>query len=92
VGANNPYAKYSAANIIVDGSKLEYDVVCPERGSARGHALYAVSSDSFTGKHRNGDGRKRHDDDGSTTCAPGWASAARRNWDQPANSRVRAQK
>jgi Protein of unknown function (DUF3617) len=50
VSANNPYAKCSAANIIVDGSKLEYDVVCPERGSARGHAVYAVSSDSFTGR------------------------------------------
>jgi len=49
VSANNPFAKCSAANLIADGSKLEYDIVCPERGSAKGHAVYKISSDAFTG-------------------------------------------
>jgi hypothetical protein len=50
VSANNPFAKCSTTNLIADGSKLEYDIVCPERGSARGHAVYKVSSDAFTGR------------------------------------------
>ena len=50
VSANNPFAKCSATNLIADGSKLEYDIVCPERGSARGHAVYKVSSGAFTGR------------------------------------------
>jgi hypothetical protein len=49
VSANNPFAKCSAANFITDGSKLEYDIVCPERGSARRHAVYKISSDGFSG-------------------------------------------
>ena len=49
VSANNPFAKCSTANFIADGSKLEYDIVCPERGSARGHAVYKISSDGFSG-------------------------------------------
>jgi Protein of unknown function (DUF3617) len=50
VSANNPFAKCSATNLVADGSKLEYDIVCPERGSARGHAVYKISSDAFTGR------------------------------------------
>ena len=50
VSANNPFAKCSATNLIADGSRIEYDIVCPERGSARGHAVYKVSSDAFTGR------------------------------------------
>jgi Protein of unknown function (DUF3617) len=50
VSANNPFAKCSAANVIADGLKFEYDIVCPERGSARAHAVYKVSSDAFTGR------------------------------------------
>ena len=50
VSANNPFAKCSATNLIADGSKLEYDIVCPERGSARGHAVYELSTNSFTGR------------------------------------------
>jgi Protein of unknown function (DUF3617) len=49
VSANNPFAKCSATNLITDGSKLEYDIVCPERGSARGHAVYEISPDGFSG-------------------------------------------
>jgi len=50
VSANNPFAKCSAINLRADDSKLEYDIVCPERGSARGHAVYKVSPDAFTGR------------------------------------------
>jgi hypothetical protein len=50
VSANNPFAKCSATNVIADGSTLEYDIVCPERGSARAHAVYKLSSQAFTGR------------------------------------------
>ena len=50
VSANNPFAKCSAINLIADGSQLEYDIVCVERGSATGHAVYKVSPDAFTGR------------------------------------------
>ena len=50
VSANNPFAKCSATNLVANGTMLEYDIVCPERGSARGHAVYEVSSDAFTGR------------------------------------------
>lgn len=50
VSANNPFAKCSAVNVMFDGAKLEYDIVCPERGSARAHAVYKVSSDAFAGR------------------------------------------
>ena len=50
VSANNPFAKCSATNLVADGSKLEYDIVCPERGAARGHAVYELSSNAFTGR------------------------------------------
>ena len=50
VSANNPFAKCSAANLIADGLTLEYDIVCPERGSARGHAVYKISTDGFSGR------------------------------------------
>ena len=50
VSANNPFAKCSATNLVADGSKLEYDIVCRERGAARGHAVYELSSNAFTGR------------------------------------------
>jgi hypothetical protein len=50
VSANNPFAKCSAANLVADDSKLEYDIVCPERGAARGHAVYEFSTNAFTGR------------------------------------------
>jgi hypothetical protein len=43
LSANNPFAKCSTANIMADGSNLEYDIICPERGAARGHAVYQLS-------------------------------------------------
>ena len=50
VSANNPFAKCSAANLMADGSTLEYDIVCRERGTARGHAVYELSTNAFTGR------------------------------------------
>ena len=50
VSANNPYAKCSAKNLTVQSNKLEYDIVCPERGSAKGHAVYILSYDAFSGR------------------------------------------
>ena len=50
VSANSPFAKCSAANLMADGSRLEYDIVCRERGAARGHAVYELSTNAFTGR------------------------------------------
>ena len=50
VSANSPFAKCSAANLMADGSRFEYDIVCRERGAARGHAVYELSSNAFTGR------------------------------------------
>jgi hypothetical protein len=50
VSANNPFAKCTTANLTTDGSNLEYDIVCPGRGAARGHASYILSSDKFSGR------------------------------------------
>jgi len=58
VSANNPFAKCSAINLAAHGSKLEYDIVCRERGSAKGHAVYELSTDAFTGRIAMGMGAK----------------------------------
>jgi hypothetical protein len=50
VSANNPFAKCSAANLTADGRKLEYDIVCPGRGSAKGHATYILTTETFSGR------------------------------------------
>ena len=50
LSANNPFAKCTAANLIIDGPKLEYDIVCPERGAAKGHAVYKFSAGAFSGR------------------------------------------
>ncbi|MGB8633347.1 MAG: DUF3617 family protein, partial [Xanthobacteraceae bacterium] len=50
VSANNPFAKCTVANLAADGRKLEYDIVCPGRGSAKGHATYILSADKFSGR------------------------------------------
>ena len=46
VSANNPFAKCSVTNLVADGSRLEYDIVCRKRLSARGHAVYELSTDA----------------------------------------------
>jgi hypothetical protein len=50
VSANNPFAKCSSANVTAEFSKLEYDIVCPGRGAAKGHAIYLLSGDRFSGR------------------------------------------
>jgi hypothetical protein len=50
VSANNPFAKCSAANLIANGRELEYDIVCPGRGAAKGHATYILSTETFSGR------------------------------------------
>jgi Protein of unknown function (DUF3617) len=50
ISANNPFAKCSTANVMMDAPKLEYDIVCPERGSAKGHAIYVLSGNKFSGR------------------------------------------
>ena len=50
VSANNPFAKCSVANLMTQTPKLEYDIVCPGRGAAKGHAIYLLSVDSFSGR------------------------------------------
>ena len=50
VSANHPFAKCSVANVAIDGPKLEYDIVCPQRGSAKGHASYLFSAGTFSGR------------------------------------------
>jgi hypothetical protein len=50
VSANNPFTKCSSVNVTAEFSKLEYDIVCPGRGAAKGHAIYLLSVDSFSGR------------------------------------------
>jgi hypothetical protein len=47
---NNPYAACVAANLAIDHGKLEYDVLCPGRGSAKAHATYLLGTDHFAGR------------------------------------------
>jgi hypothetical protein len=50
VSANNPFAKCRVANVTIKIPKLEYDIVCPERGAAKGHASYLFSAGAFSGR------------------------------------------
>ena len=50
ISANNPFAKCSTANVTMEAPKLEYDIVCPGRGSAKGHAIYIFSVNTFSGR------------------------------------------
>jgi len=50
VSANNPFERCTAANLTADSPKLEYDIVCPGRGAAKGHAAYILSADKFSGR------------------------------------------
>jgi len=49
LSANNPFAKCTAANLVIDGATLQYDIVCPGRGAAKAHATYSLSPDRFSG-------------------------------------------
>jgi hypothetical protein len=50
LSANNPYARCTAANLVIDEDRLEYDVICPGRGAAKAHAAYSLGPDSFAGR------------------------------------------
>jgi hypothetical protein len=50
LSANNPYATCAVANLVIDQGKLEYDVLCPGRGSAQAHATYVLAADHFAGR------------------------------------------
>ena len=50
LSANNPFAKCTSANLVADGPRLEYDIVCPGRGAAKGHAAYTFSAETFSGR------------------------------------------
>ena len=50
LSANNPFAKCTSANLGADGPRLEYDIVCPGRGAAKGHAAYTFSAETFSGR------------------------------------------
>ena len=50
LSANNPYATCAAANLAIDHGKLEYDVLCPGRASAKAHATYLLGVDRFAGR------------------------------------------
>ena len=47
---NNPYAACTVANLAIDHGKLDYDVLCPGRGSAKAHATYLLGADRFAGR------------------------------------------
>ena len=47
---NTPFATCVAANLVVDRGRLEYDVLCPGRGSAKAHATYSLGTDHFAGR------------------------------------------
>jgi hypothetical protein len=50
LSANTPFAKCSAANLVIDGTTFQYDIVCPERGAAKAHATYTLAPDNFAGR------------------------------------------
>jgi hypothetical protein len=50
LSASNPFAKCTVANLMSDGPKLEYDIVCPGRGAAKGRAVYILSANTFSGR------------------------------------------
>ena len=50
LSTNNPFQKCSAANVTTDEAILQYDIVCPGRGAARAHAIYALAADTFSGR------------------------------------------
>jgi hypothetical protein len=47
---NNPFARCAAANLVVNGASIEYDIVCPGRASAKAHASYMLEQDGFAGR------------------------------------------
>ena len=50
LSANTPFAKCAARNLMVESSSIEYDIICPGRGSAKAHARYVVDPYGFRGR------------------------------------------
>jgi hypothetical protein len=50
LSANNPYGACTAANVVIDHGKLDYDVLCPGRDAAKAHATYLLGADRFAGR------------------------------------------
>jgi hypothetical protein len=50
VSTNNPFGDCTTANLATDGATLQYDIICPGRGSARAHAIYTLAPGSFAGR------------------------------------------
>src|SRR5262249_22999271 len=50
VSENNPYAACTAANLVIDHGKLDYDVRCRGRDSAKAHATYRLGANQFAGR------------------------------------------
>ncbi len=48
--ANNPCAKCATRNLAAGSAAIEYDIVCPGRGSAKAHASYTLNEGSFYGR------------------------------------------
>jgi Protein of unknown function (DUF3617) len=48
--ANTPFAKCAATNLAAQSGSIEYDIICPGRGSAKAHARYVVDSNGFKGR------------------------------------------
>ena len=49
LSANNPFAKCAAANFVMDGVSLQYDIICSGRDAAKAHATYTLAPGRFTG-------------------------------------------
>jgi hypothetical protein len=49
LSANNPFAKCAAANLVMDGATLQYDIVCSGRDAAKAHAIYTLAPNRFSG-------------------------------------------
>jgi hypothetical protein len=50
LSANHPYATCATANLVIDHGRLDYDILCPGRDSAKAHATYLLGADQFVGR------------------------------------------
>jgi len=50
LSANNPFDNCTATNLTTDNATLAYHIVCPGRGAAKAHAIYALAPDKFAGR------------------------------------------
>ena len=50
LSANNPFALCAAANLVVNGASIEYDIICRGRATAKAHASYLLEQGGFAGR------------------------------------------